>query len=947
MTHDVLRLTYNDHDDSISDINSNGHVLWVGGAGANDDIFLYNGSNTTEISDDIIYTNRHAQINESGYVVWQRSGASYGFQIVLYDGLSTSQISDSSYTNSAPQINDDGYAAWCGYETSIGSNSDIFIYDGLTTIRLENDTYDDFGPQINGNGNVVWQGCQIPNLPIPHYEIFLYDGSNITQLTNNSHDDRYPDINDQGLVVWQGSDGSDYEIFLYDGLGITQLTNNSHDDRHPRINNQGYVVWNGSDGSDTEIFLYDGSRIRQVTDNAYDDYFPQISDIHGSGYVAWQGYDGSDFEIFVYDDWNITQVTDNSYYDSAPLINDQGLVVWSGTVDSDSEIFLATPGHSETVGKWVAKYDGPPHEYNADRVEDLAVDSSGNVYVTGKSVGLDGIKDFATVKYDSSGNELWVARQDGRAFALALDADGNVYVTGDGMYDYNYRTIKYDTDGNELWLATYDEGGGFDRALDIAVDDAGNSYVIGESAGDFALIKYDTYGNQLWVARYDGPDSRSDSGEHIALDDLGNVYVTGTSADSDGQGHYCTIKYNNDGDQLWVARCDNLLVNRESNPNGLAVDGDGNVYITGYFADPENLAGAWDFGTIKYDTNGNELWLRLYAPAPESNDRAYGLTLDNAGNVYVIGESQGDDLQFDFTTVKYNPDGYQLWVRRYNNGNGGAGATDVAVDHMGSTYVTGFCRDIKKRKYFVTIKYDWNGNEIWTANGYGTFDCAELWPRLALDSTGNIYIAGSPEGNTQHQDYFTLKLSQSSDPGMEARFFASPKSGVPPLVVSFTDFTLGTVDSWEWDFDNDMVVDSTEQNPTYEYLLPGYYCVNLVVRGTDESSFITNRSIYVVGPIIEKLKPRPRYPKDRIRIIGSGFGATQGTSVVHINNKVFGPGHKKIKFWSDRKIKIRIPNYKCTWFKGKDFRRPKVWVTVDGVDTNIMRFKVLKPLTCP
>jgi beta propeller repeat protein len=99
-------------------------------------------------------------------------------------------------------------------------------------------------------------------------------------------------------------------------------------------------------------------------------------------------------------------------------------------------------------------------------------------------------------------------------------------------------------------------------------------------------------------------------------------------------------------------------------------------------------------------------------------------------------------------------------------------------------------------------------------------------------------------------------------------------------------------------------------------------------------------------PVVDKVRGN-KEPGRIVRIIGQAFGQSQGDSVVHIGPKEFGPGHRRIIYWSDTKVRVRLPKYRCNWFKGKDFRRVKVWLTVGGVDSNERMLKVFKPATCP
>ena len=191
-------------------------------------------------------------------------------------------------------------------------------------------------------------------------------------------------------------------------------------------------------------------------------------------------------------------------------------------------LFLITiPLYAQSVDTaWVRRYNGPGEIWrDYDKAIAIALDGFGNVYVTGNSCGGLTGWDYATVKYDSNGNVVWVSRYNGpvngtdRVIAIALDCSGNAYVTGwspgTGTHE-DYTTIKYDPLGNQIWVRRYNgPGNHVDRAYDIAIDASGNIYVTGYSrangtSDDYATVKYDSYGNELWVRRYNGPANLSD-----------------------------------------------------------------------------------------------------------------------------------------------------------------------------------------------------------------------------------------------------------------------------------------------------------------------------------------------------------------------------------------------------------------------------------------------------
>jgi len=136
-------------------------------------------------------------------------------------------------------------------------------------------------------------------------------------------------------------------------------------------------------------------------------------------------------------------------------------------------------GNSATsiVQQWVAIYNGP--ENSTDRANSIAVDNSGNVYVCEESSGIGTGFDFTTIKYNSSGDSQWAARYDGQGneqvFSMALDDSGNVYVTGVSGLSGDYVTIKYDSSGDSVWEARYNGPGNVtDVPKSIAMDSAHN-----------------------------------------------------------------------------------------------------------------------------------------------------------------------------------------------------------------------------------------------------------------------------------------------------------------------------------------------------------------------------------------------------------------------------------------------------------------------------------------
>jgi len=372
------------------------------------------------------------------------------------------------------------------------------------------------------------------------------------------------------------------------------------------------------------------------------------------------------------------------------------------------------------------------------------------VYVTGISYGT--FMDYATVKYNSAGIEQWAQRYNGPGNAwdwvkaIAVDGQGNVYVTGgvaSGGYD-DYGTIKYNSVGDTVWVKLYNGPGNHgDGASALALDGQGNVYVTGGSSGsgtslDYATIKYNSAGDTLWVRRYNGPGNGDDWAYSLALDGQGNVYVTGESRGSGTSDDYATIKYNSNGDTLWVRRY-NGPGNGDDEDNSLAVDGQGNVYVTG---ESYGSGTAYDYATVKYNSAGVQEWVQRYNGPGNGDDWAYSLAVDGQGNVYVTGYSIGTNA--DYATIKYNSTGTQQWLVRYNGpGNDYDEASALALDDSGNVYVTGYAAITGTNADFATIKYVQTPGIEEARNQIPEAKMLEVYPNPA-------------------KSFFTLRLPQSN-----------------------------------------------------------------------------------------------------------------------------------------------------------------------------------------
>lgn len=324
------------------------------------------------------------------------------------------------------------------------------------------------------------------------------------------------------------------------------------------------------------------------------------------------------------------------------------------------------------------------------------------------------------------------------AFAgAAVDSSNNVFAAGYAGYGSNgysfLVTVKYDSTGAQTALAKYSKtaGGGYgDGAVAIALDSSDNVYVAGVSAEHFALVKYDDDLNEVWHRTYTSGGSR-DALVGMALDSSANIYLTGTSSVGVGT-NALTVKYDTNGNKIWVR----TFANMAGSVSSAAITvGGGNVYVAGT-ANNEYL-------TIEYNSSGVEQW-HAYYTGGYGRDNASALTVDGSGNVYVTGASRNvSGYLTDYATVAYNSAGVRQWIRRYSilaAWDKGAAATAIALDSSGNVIVGGGASTGPDS--WVTIAYNAvTGAQTWRSEYWGvSYHSAPAG--FAFDGTGDIYVAG-------------------------------------------------------------------------------------------------------------------------------------------------------------------------------------------------------------
>ncbi len=386
--------------------------------------------------------------------------------------------------------------------------------------------------------------------------------------------------------------------------------------------------------------------------------------------------------------------------------------------------------------------------------------------------------------------------------SIATDTGGNTYIAGSftgatlafggvtltKIGDIDGFAVKLDSSGTVTWAKNFGGAGGNLSLSTIAVDGSNNVYLGGQfntanlttpaatlvGSVDALLLKLDSSGTTVWSRSY-GAAGGSTLGASVAIDSAGNPFFSGTftaalttpALTTIGSTDTFVIKLDSSGSITWARNYGGPA--GSTNSSGIAIDGSDNVFVTGYFsADLTTptlvLIGSIDGYVIKIDSTGTTAWTRGINGAGSAT-YGFAAKADSSGNVYVAGRFSSS-LTTPALTKVGTADGF---VIRYDSSGSvaltqsfsGAGATvspqSIAVDPSGNIYVSGAFQSAALTSPALAaigsndgffLKLASTGTLVAAQNlGGATADLSRYAFRLAVDSSGTIYLGGGASGD--------------------------------------------------------------------------------------------------------------------------------------------------------------------------------------------------------
>ena len=346
----------------------------------------------------------------------------------------------------------------------------------------------------------------------------------------------------------------------------------------------------------------------------------------------------------------------------------------------------------------------------------IATDAMGNAYAAGYIQDAVGDANIWVRKYDSAGAEQFTVTFDpsggfdDRAYGIAIDSAGNILVTGDaavGAAESDIWVAKLDTAGAETWSVTVaGPDSGADVGNAIAVDSADNVIVggylrVANGDNDIWVGKYDAGGVEQWTEQVAGPDGLDDRAEGVAIDADDNIIVGGFISNEGFNRDIWLRRYLPAGTEDWTTIYDSVLSGSES---GFAVQvaPDGSIGVAGTTPVVANNDDIW---LGRFDSDGELLWMKDFGGPAVKSDAGLGLAVDGESNFIVVGYKAISDTDTDIWIRKWDMGGNVVWTQNIiGMGLDRDQANAAAADGDGNIFVAGEIRNEMN-----------NNGDIWVA----------------------------------------------------------------------------------------------------------------------------------------------------------------------------------------------------------------------------------------
>lgn len=430
-----------------------------------------------------------------------------------------------------------------------------------------------------------------------------------------------------------------------------------------------------------------------------------------------------------------------------------------------------------------------------------------NIYITGYSKGNATSDDIVTMKYDLNGNNIWsatynnAANENDQGNGIVVDASGNVYVTGQTDIDAsavdndNFITLKYNSNGVQQWVKTYNgTGNSTDRSIGLTLDNSSNCIITGRSNNgtndDFVTIKYDPLGNVLWTKTLN--KNYDDRPIGICSDNSGNIYVTGRSNNS-ADDDILTIKYSSSGTELWSGGVTYAGVADNDRPSAIALDGVGNVIVTGKTDNDPSSTTNYDFCTIKYNTSGVEQWVKTYSGIGDGTDESNTLIIDGNNNYYIAGRTDIDNdpniERFNLYFISYNTNGNVNWENSWNgSANKDENCYSIGLGLNSSINIVGYAEDQNSQKNGIVININSSGTFSWLNSFNGTGDNSDNVNAITTFQNYS-YLAGYTYNQSTEKDMLIIKIDNSTGDTIWTRSINGTDNNSDEAVDIVTDNT--------------------------------------------------------------------------------------------------------------------------------------------------------------